>query len=146
VVLHEATTRKLAIQQRELLDYINSKEATSVTANVISSNLLKAKVASSSVTKTKSKPVWNFESLFNIKATYTVTGGSSIGYCSKASYSATTNALLSGAFFAATTGPTYKVIDSGRTSTVTYTGTFGYSSNIATYENVTFYTEFYRTD
>lgn len=143
---YEKTTRELAIQQRELLDYIDSKEATNFTPNIITSNLLNAKTASSSVTKTKSKPVWGFESLFNIRATYTVTNGSTISKCSNASYKGTTNAILSGAFFSAETGPTYEVIDSGRTSTVKYTGTFGYYNNAATYKNVTFYTEFYYSE
>lgn len=142
---YEATVRELAIQQRELLDYIDSKEATSVTPNLITSNLLNA-TAASSVTKTKSKPVWGYESLFNIKATYTVTNGSTIGKCSNASYSATAQGLLAGAYYSVTSGPTYNVIDSGKTSTVTYKGIFGYTNTLVLIKNVTFYTEFYYSE
>lgn len=138
---YENIARKLAIQQRELLNYIALREAGSLSAPAYPSTAALA----SSVVKTKTKPVWNFEGDFNIQATYTVFDNNTISLCRNATTKSTPSAIIANTYLTNISAPTYRVIDSGMTSTVKFTATIHYNS-IVGFENMSLYTEFYYND
>lgn len=132
---YKEKTYQFAAEQRELLDYIASREESPApTAE-----------AKSSVVKTKEKPTWNLGEYFKIKATYTVYNGNRISACRNASLNMTNMAILTNTYLTSISGPTYSVIDSGRTSTVKYTATVHFES-LWGYSNTTLYTEFYYSE
>lgn len=129
---YEEFIREFAAQQRELLDYIESKE----TCEDSSLNV----VSRANVVKTKTKDTWNFGNTFSITATYTVYDGEKISLCRNA----VLNQKNQGAYLTNISGPTYSLIDSARTSTVKYTATI--HTDVATVSNGTLYTEFYYSE
>lgn len=129
---YEEFIREFAAQQRELLDYIESKE----TCEDSSLNA----VSRANVVKTKTKDTWNFGNTFSITATYTVYDGQKISLCRNA----VLNQKNQGAHLTNISGPTYSLIDSARTSTVKYTATI--HTDVATVSNGTLYTEFYYSE
>ena len=133
---YEETTRNLAASQRELLDYIESRE--------YSEEEYTESIARASVVKTKAKPTWELGQFFQIRATYTITNNSSISLCRNAEILMTNAAILSNTYLTNISAPTYGHLDAGRTSTVKYTAHVHFDSVI--YSNVTLYTEFYYTD
>lgn len=132
---YEQTTREFAAEQRELLDYIASREACDEPVGI----------ARASVVKTRTKATWSLGQYFTITATYTVYNGTSISSCRNASLNMTTTAILTNTYLTNISGPTYSVIDSGRTSTVKYTATVHFDSLIG-YSNTSLYTEFYYSE
>lgn len=128
-------TYQFAAEQRELLDYIASREESSEPSAA----------TKSSVVKTKEKRTWNLGEYFKIKATYTVYDGNRISTCRNASLNLTNMAILTNTYLTNISGPTYSVIDSGCTSTVKYTATVHYNS-LWGYSNTTLYTEFYYSE
>lgn len=128
-------TYQFAAEQRELLDYIASREESAEPSAT----------TKSSVVKTKEKPTWNLGEYFKIKATYTVYDGNRISACRNASLNMTNMAILTNTYLTSISGPTYSVIDSGRTSTVKYTATVHFDS-LWGYNNTTLYTEFYYSE
>lgn len=132
---YEEKTREFASQQRELLDYIASRE---ICAEPVGTSR-------SSVNKTKTKAVWNLGQYFTITATYTVYDGSRISSCRNASLNMTNTALFTNTYLTDISGPAYSVIDGGRTSTVKYTATVHFDSIIG-YKNTSLYTEFYYSE
>ncbi|MGD9568683.1 MAG: hypothetical protein AB7V48_10205 [Sedimentibacter sp.] len=136
---YENKIRELAAQQRELLDYIASKET-------IEPNMEQTEFAPYAVVeKTRTKPTWTSGEYFTITATYNVYDGTRIGTCKDAKINLTLAAILSNVYLTNISAPSYRVIDSGRTSTVSYTATVHYNSIIGI-DNVTLYTEFYYSD
>lgn len=125
-------TYQFAAEQRELLDYIASREKSAEPSAT----------TKSSVVKTKEKPTWNLGEYFKIKATYTVYDGNRISACRNASLNMTNMAILNNTYLTNILGPTYSVIDSGRTSTVKYTATVHFD-RLWGFSNTTLYTEFY---
>lgn len=138
---YETTARKVAIQERELLDYIASRETGRLAAPVAPN----AVTLASSTVKTKTKSVWNYEDYFNITATFTISDGSRISACRNAKLKSTSTAAITNTYLTNISGPTYKVIDSGLTSTVKYTATLHFDSLIG-FKNTSLYTEFYYSD
>lgn len=132
---YEQKTREFAAEQRELLDYIASREVCEEPVGT----------ARASVVKTRTKATWNLGQYFTITATYTVYNGSSISSCRNAKLNMTTTAALTNTYLTNISGPTYSVIDSGRTSTVKYTATVHFDSLIG-YSNTSLYTEFYYSE
>ncbi len=129
---YENKAREVAVEQRKLLDYIESREQSKTSRGTLRAT----------VNKTRTKSVWNYEAYFTITATYTVYDGSQISLCRNASLNLTQGAILTNTFLTDISGPTYSVIDSGRTSTVKYTATVHYDSAIG-FKNTSLYTEFY---
>lgn len=132
---YENKTREFAAEQRELLDYIASRETSSESAGI----------SRAAVTKTRTKATWELGQYFTITATYTVYDGSKISYCRNASLNMTTTAALTNTYLTSISGPTYSLIDSGRTSTVKYTATVHFDSLFG-YANTSLYTEFYYSE
>lgn len=132
---YKEKTYQFAVEQRELLDYIASKEETPEPSAT----------SKSSVVKTKEKSTWNLGEYFKIKATYTVYDGNHISACRNACLNMTSLAILSNTYLTNISGLTYSVIDSGRTSTVKYTATVHFDS-LWGYSNTTLYTEFYYSE
>ena len=133
---YEQTTREFAAEQRELLDYIASREVCNESVGI----------ARASVVRTRTKATWNLGQYFTITATYTIfNNGSNIGYCRDAKLNMTSTAILTNTYLTNISGPTYSVIDGGRTSTVLYTATVHFDSLIG-YSNTSLYTEFYYTE
>lgn len=129
---YKEKTYQFAAEQRKLLDYIASREESSVPSAE----------TKSSVIKTKEKPTWNLGEYFKIKATYTVYNSNRISACRNASLNMTNMAILTNTYLTSISGPTYSVVDAGRTSTVKYTATVHFDS-LWGYSNTTLYTEFY---
>ena len=134
-------TRKIAKQQRELLDYIAEREKEVQTSKLSDEMGI---INATTVTKTRTKDVWGFEAYFKIKATYDVTG-IRISSMRNASLDYKLWAHLTDTYITDLSSPTYGIIDSGRTGTVKYIGDLHYGP-FTTYENVSFYTEFYYSE
>lgn len=139
---YEQTTRKLAIQQRELLDYIDMREKQSSNSETLMQS--KDYTVLSTSTKTRTKDVWNYGSYFSITATYDV-NGIYLSSLRNAQLNQTTWAKVTNTFASNLSSPSYSIIDGGRTGTVRFTGNLHFNSTIP-YGNVTFYTEFYYND
>lgn len=133
---YEEKTRELAAEQRELLDYIESRENCEET-------FLEA-TARASVIRTKKKSTWELGQYFQIRATYTITNGTSISLCRDAELLMTDTALFTNTYLMNISAPVYGRLDAGRTSNVKYTAHVHFNS--LAYSNVTLYTEFYYTD
>lgn len=131
---YEKEIRKIAAKQRELIDYIASKEEES---SAESRNVLRA-----SVNKTKTKPTRDLGLYFTITATYTVYDGIRIGLCRNAKLNITNKGIETNTYLTNISQPTYSIIDGGRTSTVKYTATVHFNSLIGV-GGVVLYTEFY---
>lgn len=136
LVEYEEKTRELAAEQRELLDYIESRENCGGTFTEAA--------ARASVVKTKTKPTWDLGQYFQIRATYTINNGTSISLCRNAELLMTNTAVLTNTYLTNISGPTYGHLDAGRTANVKYTAHVHFDSLV--YSNVTLYTEFYYTD
>ena len=132
---YKEITLRFAAEQRELLDYISSKEENE--ENVHSTRV--------TVVKTRTKPTWDLGQYFTIKATFTVYNGTQISACSNASLNRTSTAIVQNVYLTNVSSPTYSVIDLGTTSTVRYTATVHYNNSIG-YGNTVLYTEFYCDD
>lgn len=131
---YEHTVRSVAIQQKELNDFIVQRQEHPLSE--IST------YAEPRATKTITKDVWNYETTFEINATYDV-NGNSISNPRSISVSRKLGATLNGIFYSPNSGsPSTKIIDSGRTLTVTYLGTWSTIDGLSL-ANVKFYTEFY---
>jgi hypothetical protein len=132
---YEQVTRKVAKEQRELLNYIKMK-------TVSKDNLRALSVTPNSGTsKTATKAVWGFENYFTIKATYT-DYGSTLSNIRNASLGETLTAGLTNTYLTDISSPKYSIIDNGRTGTVKYTATLHYDS-VYGYKNTALYAEFY---
>ncbi|HZK27300.1 MAG TPA: hypothetical protein VFD00_07175 [Thermoclostridium sp.] len=138
---YENKIRKLARQQKELLDYIALREIVFIKTDTEQNKI----VPSSHVIKTRTKPTWSLGEYFTITATYAVYDGSRIGICRDSRINLTIPAILANVFLTNISSPTYSVIDGGRTSTVQYTTTVHFDS-IFGIDNVLLYTEFYYSD
>lgn len=134
---YEKEIRKIAAKQRELIDYIASKEEES---SAESRNVLGA-----SVNKTKTKPTRDLGLYFTITATYTVYDGIRIGLCRNAKLNITNKGIETNTYLTNISQPTYSIIDGGRTSTVKYTATVHFNSLIGV-GGVVLYTEFYYSE
>ncbi len=134
---YEKEIRKIAAKQRELIDYIASKEEES---SAESRNVLRA-----SVNKTKTKPTRDLGLYFTITATYTVYDGIRIGLCRNAKLNITNKGIETNTYLTNISQPTYSIIDGGRTSTVKYTATVHFNSLIGV-GGVVLYTEFYYSE
>ena len=134
---YEKEIRKIAVKQRELIDYIASKEEES---SAESRNVLRA-----SVNKTKTKPTRDLGLYFTITATYTVYDGIRIGLCRNAKLNITNKGIETNTYLTNISQPTYSIIDGGRTSTVKYTATVHFNSLIGV-GGVVLYTEFYYSE
>ena len=132
---YEEKTREFAAEQRELLDYIASRETCAEPGGI----------SRASGIKTRTKATWNLGQYFTITATYTVYDGSRISSCRNAKLNMTNTAIFTNTYLTNISGPTYSVIDGGRTSTVKYTATVHFDSIIG-YSNTSLYTEFYYSE
>ena len=130
---YEETVRSVAIQQKELNDFIAQRQEHPLSE--IST------FAAANTSKTITKDVWSYETTFEITATYDV-DGHFISNPRSISVNRKLGAILNGIYYSANNGyPTTDIIDSGRTLTVTYYGTWsGAGINLP---NTKFYTEFY---
>lgn len=127
---YEALTRKVAKQQRELLDYIESNKNTNNKFKD-SKNLIQARI-----TKTRTSGVWGYESTFKITATYDV-NGNQVSNISKLSLSI----VSSTAKLISTSSPSITKIDGGRTYGVEYIADIMLSG--IQFKDISLYTEFY---
>ena len=134
---YEELVRKHAIQQRELLDYIamRKKENTEMEPSDMRD------VTLSTISKTRTRSVWNYGHLLNITATFNVTGNQ-VSSLRNASLRRTPLAVATLFNVLYVSSPTYSYIDSGRTGTVRYTGTASYENGELQIPNSVFYTEF----
>lgn len=132
---YEEQLRALASEQRDLLDYIESKDIPSGRNNALESK--------SYVTKTRTKAVWGtYSQYYRITATYNVINGSQISLCWNAYLSSNGWDAIDGVYLSDVTGPTYSVIDGARTSTVSFHATVNYGI-LYSVGDVLLYTEFY---
>jgi hypothetical protein len=134
---YEETTRKIATQQRELLDYINMrKKQCELETAIKSTNLM----AINSVTKTVKKDVWNFESSFFIEVTYNV-NGTTVSSLRNASVDTKLMATIAGTGIMNHSAPSYSILDGGRTGGVSFRANIYFNNGTVNYTNVLLYCE-----
>jgi hypothetical protein len=132
---YEKIVFDVAKQQRELLNYIESKEEYSVKS-------FNEYAVRSGVSKTRTKSAWNYDPMFKIRATYT-DYGTRVSSCSSSSvYTNLVYALSYGVSLSNISSPSYGLIDQGETATVTYTATYNVDLQ-PLISNITLYAEFY---
>lgn len=142
---YERVVRQVAKQQRELLDYIAMREKQSKggieNGLAVQSNSSKLLAITS---KTVTKDVQGLETYFKIKVTYDV-NGSKVGNLRNAELQYKWFSYLSGTYVTNIQGPTYSIIDMGRTGTVKFVGTIHYNNRVIGLDNTVFYAEFTAT-
>lgn len=129
---YEQLVRQIASEQRELNDMI-AERATYPLSNA--TTLIEPRAS-----KTVTKDVWNYETTFAITATYDV-NGTAISNARSISIDRKLGAILNGITYHPSSGPTTQLLDSGRTLSVTYYGTW-WTAEVQLH-NIKFYTEFY---
>lgn len=132
---YEETTRKVAKEQKELLDYIarrNNKDQIVDDKQVISRAI---------VTKTRSKDAWGLTNEFYITTTYDVNGSLVYNFRNSSVNQSWSSTILGSVSLAGISGPSYSSLDGGRTGGVKFTGDIIYKSGV-TYKNYTIYAEF----
>lgn len=135
---YEEKTRALAIQQRELLDYIDSLQKCE--------NSPATRATGDYVKKTRTKDVSGMNgTLFSITATYTVYDNLRISSYSSATLNTKTAALIQNVYLTNITGPEFVLINTTRTLAVKYIATIHYDSVVG-YDNVSLYAEFNYND
>ena len=125
--------KKIAADQRRLLDYLESKENEMMDISENEAALY------STITKTRTKPTWSFPSNITITATYNVYDGVRVSSAWGARLGLTAGGYLNTQILNES-GPSYSLLDGGRTAGVKYTATV--KINGATFSNSTLYTEF----
>lgn len=128
---YEETTRKVAKEEKELLDYIESRN----NENQIIDD--EQPISRAIITKTRSKDSWSFPNDFYITTTYDVNGNLAYNF---------RNTNLKQYWYSMkdlywASGPSYTKLDGGRTGGVSYKADIGYSDGTR-YNNCTIYTEF----
>ncbi|WP_176720500.1 hypothetical protein [Desulfuribacillus stibiiarsenatis] len=96
----------------------------------------------STVTKTRTQDEWGNPQYFSITTIFDVSG-TTISNMRNSSFNLKYLAYATNKYVSNLTGPTYNVIDNGRTGTVRYVGKLHFIGDPFGISNVTFYTEFY---
>lgn len=135
LIEYENAARKLAVQQKQLYNMIESRLEYQVVVDGSERDGLRS-------TKTKDSDVWNWEGVAYITATYDVNGTRISNPRGISEHIKLTSMLLGITYVPYSGYPTTNIVDSGRTLTVTYRGTY-FDGVGDTFSNVLFYTEFY---
>lgn len=135
---YEKRTRQLAIQQRQLLDYIENLEVSENTPVVCASGEY--------VNKTKTKDVSDiYGAYFSITAHYTVYDNARISSYSGASLNTKPLAIINNVFLTDISGPEFILLNTTRTLAVRYHADIHYDSAPG-YGNVVLQAEFHYND
>lgn len=127
-------TTEFAIQQKELLDYINSQQ--------VCKNVPLNRATGTYVNKTKTKDVsGTLGAYYSITAKYTVYDNKHISSYSSATLNTKAAAILNNVYLTDLTGPELVLINTTRTLSVSYTATIHYDSAYG-YANTILYGEF----
>lgn len=136
---YKSLLTEIAVQQRELLDYIEKRKLDADTSEVVGTSR-------SYEQRTRTKTTWD-NPLFAITATYTVYNNSKISTYDSSKLIRTGVAGASGIEYYETSTPTYTRLDAGRTLAITHVASYYYEDRpTAVFSNITFYAEFYVSD